>query len=587
MNPEKFFDAINPFLRDPDGLHGEFHPDVKFDPPHTFDPTKPYDPYKEIEDRRVSRWKQFLIENPEELDGLEEELELAANSGSVTCVAPVGGDVVSEDSTRTHKNGARENHSTVSGAPSLAGRQAAGKRPIVEWNEIPDVLSLPAQNIEWVLDGIIPKASITLIAGEPGSYKSWLALCLMRGCIGGGARSEESGGKPPHSQVPGYGRATSNASGAVCAGAHVTRVNTGASVCDSGGVTSSNTCDAALDNADATRSNTGAAADTRVAPGTFLGRRCRVMDVLYLDRENPLSVVRERMAMLGITSLGVGYPGAEKKESPHPEAATTQRCHPGAATTKHCHPEAATTQRCHPEAGLRPKDPLHPLQAEPSITPQHPEARYWGGWLHDSAPGIGDFRLLQAARERHPLIIFDSLIRFHSADENSATEMAAAMQDLRALANAGATVILLHHRAKSETSRYRGSSDIAGGVDLAISVSRDRSAGIIKLDCFKSRFSEEFSMTLRPELHDRGDFVVTDNPEAAPAPTIAEQLWEAIQSTPGKSQSELVEATELPFNKTLATLEEFDGKLWRSERGPRNTRRFFPMDSATQLEIKL
>jgi hypothetical protein len=51
-------------------------------------------------------------------------------------------------------------------------------------------------------------------------------------------------------------------------------------------------------------------------------------------------------------------------------------------------------------------------------------------------------------------------------------------QEVRALANAGATVILLHHRAKSETSRYRGSSDIAGGVDLAISVSRDRAAGV-------------------------------------------------------------------------------------------------------------
>jgi archaellum biogenesis ATPase FlaH len=417
MNPENTFDAINPFLRDPDGTHGEFHPDVKFDPPHTFDPAKPYDPYKEIEDRRVNRWKQFLIENPDELDGLEEELELAANSGSVTCVAPVGGDVVCEDSTRIRKNRAREN-------AFLPVTQPAGKRPIVEWDEIPDVLSLPAQNIEWVLDGIIPKASITLIAGEPGSYKSWLALCLMRGCVSGGVNNDAR-------------------------------------------ITSRNTRAAALDNGDATRRITGASTVTHTPSGTFLGRRCRAMDVLYLDRENPLSVVRERMAMLGITSLGVGSHVTEERNV------------------------------VIPSPPRRARDLLRPPQVETSTTHSHPEARYWGGWLHDSAPGIGDFRLLQAARERHPLIIFDSLIRFHSADENSATEMAAAMQDLRALANAGATVILLHHRAKSETSRYRGSSDIAGGVDLAISVSRDRSAGIIKLDCFKSRFSEEFSMTLR------------------------------------------------------------------------------------------
>jgi archaellum biogenesis ATPase FlaH len=518
MNPENPFDACNPFLRDPDGLRGEFHPDVKFDPPHTFDPTKPYDPYKEIEERRANKWKQFLIEHPEELEGLEEELEPAANSGSVTCAAPVAGDVASDGANGVHKNLARENKSSAPDARQAGGRPAAGKRPIVEWHEIPDVFSLPAQNIEWVLDGIIPRASITLIAGEPGSYKSWLALCLMRGCVSGVANSNES-------------------------------------------LTSSNTRASALDNADATRRNTRNAGVTRAPGGTFLGRRCRAMDVLYLDRENPLSVVRERMALLGITSLGVGAPSC---------TAT-----PG-----------DDKKSCHPDAALRQKDPYRAPQVEPSGTPPHPEARYWGGWLHDSAPAIGDFRLLQAARERHPLIIFDSLIRFHSADENSATEMAAAMQDLRALANAGATVILLHHRAKSETSRYRGSSDIAGGVDLAISVSRDRAAGIIKLDCFKSRFSEEFSMTLRPELHDRGDFVVTDNPEAAPAPTIAEQLWEAIQSTPGKSQSGLMAATGLPEHKMVSTLDEFDGKLWRSERGSRGAKCYFPINSPAQLKIE-
>ena len=270
------------------------------------------------------------------------------------------------------------------------------------------------------------------------------------------------------------------------------------------------------------------------------------MDALYLDRENPLSVVRERMAMLGITSLipNINSPRASSADTPV-----------GVPLIKH-----------------------HELRNE---------ARYWGGWLPDSAPCIGDVRLLIAARERKPLIIFDSLIRFHGADENSATEMALAMQDLRALANAGATVVLLHHRAKSETSRYRGSSDIAGGVDLAISVSRDRAAGIIKLDCFKSRFSEEFSMTLRPELRDRGDFVVTDNPEAAPEPTTAEILWQAIQDNPGQSQTELMTSTEIPECRMIATLNEFDGKLWRSERRAHNAKRYFPNETPAQIEIEI
>jgi RecA-family ATPase len=168
---------------------------------------------------------------------------------------------------------------------------------IRSWDEIPDVLQLEHQETEWLVDGIIPRGSVNLIAGEPGSYKSWLAFALLRGLT---------------------------------------------------------------------------------STGRFLDRECRPASVLYLDRENPLAVVRERLATLGVESLN--------------------------------------------------------------------EARIWGGWLQEDPPAIGDARLLEIARDRKPLIVFDSLIRFHSADENSATEMAKVMQDLRALANAGATVIALHPR---------------------------------------------------------------------------------------------------------------------------------------------
>ena len=347
------------------------------------------DPYAELEARRVNEWKSTLIAEPELLDGIA--------------------------------------------APS-----ETSSRIIRDWDEIPDVLAMSAPRIEWLVEGIIPKASVTLIAGEPGSYKSWLALCLLRGVACG---------------------------------------------------------------------------------GKFLERQCVPLDILYLDRENPLPVVRERMAIVGIDSLGC--------------------------------------------------------------------AKYWGGWLSDAAPVIGDARLLQIAREHRPLIIFDSLIRFHSSDENSATEMAQVMQNLRALANAGATVIVLHHRAKSETSRYRGSSDIAGGVDVAFSVSRDRQAEIVKLECFKTRFSQEFSMTLRPELSDSGDFAVTEAPQVTAGRAVAEKLAEMIRSKSGQTQSELLLASGLPKGKARAALEEFDGQLWRSERGAHNAKRFFPLENPTPVEIEV
>ena len=70
-----------------------------------------------------------------------------------------------------------------------------------------------------MVEGILPRASVTLLAGEPGSYKTWLALALLRGVATG---------------------------------------------------------------------------------GNFLGRKCAQASVLYLDRENPLAVMRERLAVLGI-----------------------------------------------------------------------------------------------------------------------------------------------------------------------------------------------------------------------------------------------------------------------------------------------
>ncbi len=306
------------------------------------------------------------------------------------------------------------------GAESEQHRQDAGGAQIIRcWEEIPDVFALDAPATEWMVEGILPRASVTLLAGEPGSYKTWLALALLRGVASG---------------------------------------------------------------------------------GNFLGRKCAQSSVLYLDRENPLAVMRERLAVLGIDSLAAPPAGA------------------GVSAAA--------------------------------------DSRIWGGWLDDAPPGIGDMRMLEIARERRPLIVFDSLIRFHAAaDENSAPEMAVVMADLRALANAGATVVALHHKPKSEGSHYRGSSDIAGGVDTAWAVSRDRDAGLLRLECFKSRYAEEFSLTLRPELGSSGDFVVTDSPEASTEQTDVEKLAEAIRRTPGQPKQSIVEASGVAHGRASALLD--------------------------------
>ncbi len=307
-----------------------------------------------------------------------------------------------------HANGTRRRKRVPTRHGTRAGRRRGHR--IRTWDEIPNVFTLDAPAIEWMVEGILPQASVTLLAGEPGSYKTWLALALLRGVASG---------------------------------------------------------------------------------GNFLGRKCAQSSVLYLDRENPLAVMRARLAVLGI--------------------------------------EQSATADC----------------------------RIWGGWLENAPPGIGDFRILEIARERRPLIVFDSLIRFHAAaDENSATEMSMVMADLRALA-----------------------------------VSRDRGAGLLRLECFKSRFAEEFSLTLRPELsgppgrrlvepggsNGVGDFVVTGSPEASTEQSDVEKLAAAIRRNPGQSKERVIEASGVRRSRGRALLEQFDRQLWQVKHGPGKSRRFFPV----------
>jgi hypothetical protein len=162
------------------------------------------------------------------------------------------------------------------------------------------------------------------------------------------------------------------------------------------------------------------------------------------------------------------------------------------------------------------------------------------------------------------------------------------MGELRSLANAGASPFVLHHKPKAEGTHYRGSSDILGGVDLAYSVFRDREAGLIRLECFKSRYGEEFSLTLRPELSDLAGFTVTDAPDVSKERQESAALRAAIEAEPGLSQGELITRSGLPIGRARALLNHGIGISWRTERGERNAKRFFPILSKTgEVEIEI
>jgi RecA-family ATPase len=185
----------------------------------------------------------------------------------------------------------------------------------------------------------------------------------------------------------------------------------------------------------------------RVAHGRdVLGRAVRGSRVLYLDGENPLYTVKQRLFDLGI-------------------------------------------------------------EETPNLT-------VWGGWNTWPPPGPASPAVLKFVSDHQPLVIYDSLIEFHTGSERSSSETRAFMRRFRALANMGGTVLILHHTGKADTARqYRGSSDIKASVDTAYLLEKtdDNSREItrLKLTCFKSRLAPpcDFSMEFR-----RGEgFVAADS----------------------------------------------------------------------------
>lgn len=132
----------------------------------------------------------------------------------------------------------------------------------------------------------------------------------------------------------------------------------------------------------------------------WAGRAVRQRRVLYLDRENPLYVVKDRLHRMGIA------------------------------------PTAALT--------------------------------VWGGWNDPGPPAPAAPAIMEYAVGQKPLIVVDSLVAFHDGSEQDATETRRFLDQLRRLANLGATVLLIHHTGKAETAKeYRGSSDIKASMDAA------------------------------------------------------------------------------------------------------------------------
>jgi hypothetical protein len=192
--------------------------------------------------------------------------------------------------------------------------------------------------------------------------------------------------------------------------------------------------------------------------------------VLILDRENPQSIVADRMKRLGMTGGGLlhWWGGWLGREAPEPGAA-----------------------------------------------------------------GIHDWVRSRIAHGPLPLVIVDSLAAFEVGDENSAADMRRFMHQCRRLADLGATVIVIHHDGKAESAKdFRGSSDFKASIDQAFhctNIGSDGKLDRLTLRCFKSRYGLSGSLI----YHYAGGRIVRDERQDAPERSIADRLTTLLRQNPG------------------------------------------------------
>ena len=96
------------------------------------------------------------------------------------------------------------------------------------------------------------------------------------------------------------------------------------------------------------------------------------------------------------------------------------------------------------------------------------------------------------------LVLFDSLVRIHSKQENVAEEMAKVFAPFKELMAEGVSILIAHHHRKQSmfsrggaSQSLRGSSDIFNAVDSQLAVEADIIAGKLKVSQEKQRDQEE------------------------------------------------------------------------------------------------
>jgi len=214
----------------------------------------------------------------------------------------------------------------------------------------------------------------------------------------------------------------------------------------------------------------------------------------------------------------------------------------------------------------------------------------WPLWVDPEPPPLIGRRHVyyQRLAKASTLLVFDSFRKFHGQDENSSTEMAPVMEQLRSLTKNGATVLILHHSGKN--SLYRGSTEISAGVDVAFCIEKGKETDKfvrLKFECLKHRFIKEPILDLEFAINGEGRAIFSDM-TSDPAKEKLGKVWGVIcrlKRDKGMlpNQSQIVEAMKdqnIGKDATLGLLQQGEGKLWKSESEgsgkPTRYKPFFP-----------
>jgi hypothetical protein len=163
-----------------------------------------------------------------------------------------------------------------------------------------------------------------------------------------------------------------------------------------------------------------------------------------------------------------------------------------------------------------------------------PRVKFWGCWCAHEPPLPDAPQVVEwvEACEPKPLVVVDTYSAFQVGDQNDSTACRAFMNRCRRLAARGATVVVLHHSGKADSSKdYRGSSDFAGALDLGFHVSNigtNGDLGRLLLRPFKTRIHVDGIMAYD---YAGGQFARGGRAEASQ--TVQEQLTAILRTNPG------------------------------------------------------